>query len=93
MAYHDELLRQALELLNKDPANSTQADLRRAVSGAYYALFHLLISETVKHWSLDVLRDGLARMFDHRVMAKASERILNSKCFLTLGRTRWWSPN
>ena len=86
MAYHDELLQQALDLANKNPSSPAQADLRRAVSAAYYALFHLLISETVAHWSLDSSRDGLARMFEHRVMAKASERIRDAKLFPFIGQ-------
>lgn len=45
MAYHDELLEQAKELVHKNPNNPTQADLRRSVSSAYYALSHLLIFE------------------------------------------------
>ena len=81
MAYHDDLLRQAFDLVHKDPASPSQADLRRSVSAAYYALFHLLISETVAHWRLDSSRDGLSRMFEHRVMAKASARILEYKSF------------
>ncbi|MFN0106235.1 MAG: hypothetical protein ACKV2U_29610 [Bryobacteraceae bacterium] len=79
MAYHDDLLQQAFDLVHKDPATPTQADLRRSVSAAYYALFHLLINETVAHWSLDSSRDGLSRMFEHRVMAKASDRIVDSR--------------
>ncbi len=75
MAYHDELLLQAAELVHKEGA--TQADLRRAVSAAYYSLFHLLISETVANWSLDSSRNSLARMFEHRVMAKASESFVS----------------
>jgi hypothetical protein len=44
MAYHDDLLRLARDLANKpDP---TQAEFRRSVSTAYYALFHLLVGET-----------------------------------------------
>jgi uncharacterized protein (UPF0332 family) len=81
MAYHDDLLQQAFDLVHKNPENPTQADLRRSVSAAYYALFHLLISETVSHWQLDSSRDGLARMFEHRVMAKASDKILDSRLF------------
>ncbi len=76
MAYHDELLQQSDELIHKDNAN--QADLRRSVSAAYYAVFHLLISETVSNWSRDSSRNGLARMFEHRVMAKASERVISA---------------
>jgi uncharacterized protein (UPF0332 family) len=43
VAYHDELLQQAKELVHNNPGAPTQADLRRSVSSAYYALFHLLI--------------------------------------------------
>lgn len=81
MPYHDDLLRPAFDLVHKEPATATEADLRRSVSAAYYALFHLLISETVANWSLDTSRNGLSRMFEHRVMAKASARILENKSF------------
>ena len=60
MAYHDELLQQARELVHKNPNNPTQADLRRSVSSAYYALFHLLIFEACLNWSNDISRPGLA---------------------------------
>lgn len=36
MAYHDDLLTQAWDLLHRNEPHSTQADLRRAVSTAYY---------------------------------------------------------
>lgn len=85
MAYHDDLLQQAFELAGKNPENPKQADLRRAVSSAYYAVFHLLIGETVANWRLDSSRNGLARMFEHRVMARASERILEPKLFPFVG--------
>ena len=62
MAYHHELLEQANELARKN--NPNQADLRRSVSSAYYALFHLLIFETIRHWSLESSRNALGRMFD-----------------------------
>ena len=75
MAYHDELLQQAKELVHKNPNNPTQADLRRSVSSAYYALFHLLIFEACLNWSNHVSRPGLARMFDHGVMKKVSKRV------------------
>jgi uncharacterized protein (UPF0332 family) len=42
MAYHDDLLDQALKLVHEEPSNPKQAGLRRAVSAAYYAVFHLL---------------------------------------------------
>jgi uncharacterized protein (UPF0332 family) len=71
MAYHDDLLDQALHLAQRDPTRPKQANLRRAVSTAYYALFHLLISETVNYWRLKRQRTLLARSFDHRKMKGA----------------------
>jgi uncharacterized protein (UPF0332 family) len=76
MAYHDDLLSQAYKLV-KDP--DTQADLRRSVSTAYYALFHLLVSEAVSHWSLESSRGALARMFDHKLMKSASRQVADHK--------------
>jgi hypothetical protein len=81
MAYHDDLLEQALDMIYKDAPDLTQADLRRAVSTAYYALFHLLISETTLNWSRASSRDSLGRMFEHHVMRKASSRVLDSRVF------------
>lgn len=81
MAYHDDLLTQAGELLHKNEQNSNQADLRRAVSSAYYAIFHLLISEAALNWSRESSRDAFGRMFDHGLMRKASQRILDSRLF------------
>ena len=50
----------------------TQASLRRAVSTAYYALFHLLISDTVEHWIFESSRGRLSRMFEHGLMKRVS---------------------
>jgi hypothetical protein len=78
VAYHDELLQQAKELVHKNPNTPTQADLRRSVSSAYYALFHLLIFEACLNWSNDISRPGLARMFDHGVMKKVSKKVTDA---------------
>lgn len=78
MAYHEELLQQAKELVHKNPHNPTQADLRRSVSSAYYALFHLLVFEACLNWSNEGSRPGLARMFDHGVMKKVSRKITDA---------------
>ena len=87
MAYHDELLEHAAQLVSKhDPS---AADLRRAVSAAYYALFHLLISKTVANWSHGASRDDLARMFEHRVMKAASKSVLNDKQNPFQGEDPW----
>ncbi len=81
MAYHDDLLQQAIDLVHKNPADPTQADLRRSVSAAYYSLFHFLISEAVNNWSRHDLRTILGRAFDHAPMKAASNRVLNTETF------------
>jgi uncharacterized protein (UPF0332 family) len=73
MAYADDLLELAQHLANLEPANPRQACLRRAVSTAYYALFHLLISEAALNWSRPELRADLGRLFGHTRMKSASE--------------------
>ena len=50
MAFADDLLDLSKQLANLEPENPRQASLRRAVSTAYYALFHLLISEATRNW-------------------------------------------
>ncbi len=77
MAYHDELLELAEELTAKP--SPTQGDLRRAISTAYYALFHLLVSETTLNWSRASSRNALGRMFDHSLMKRVSDRTADPK--------------
>lgn len=79
MAFHDDLLAQALQLVHSTPP--TQASLRRAVSSAYYAVFHLLIDAAVANWSNPAARASLARAFDHGTMKSASMRVSNSNLF------------
>jgi hypothetical protein len=57
MSLHANLLQQAEHLAQLDPTRPTQANLRRAVSSAYYALFHLLASETS---AVNAVQPGLA---------------------------------
>jgi len=83
MAYHRELLQQAIEVLAK--SSPSQADLRRAVSTSYYALFHLLIAETVLHWDVESSRGALGRMFEHTQMRRISKRVADSKQHPYLG--------
>src|SRR5712691_7537913 len=73
MAFPDDLLELAQDLANLHPESPHQASLRRAVSTAYYALFHLLISETTANWARPELRATLGRCFDHGPMKTASE--------------------
>ena len=76
MAYHDDLLTQAFQLVHASPPS--QITLRRAVSAAYYAVFRFLISEATSNWSNASLRTTLGRAYDHGIMKTASNRILNA---------------
>src|SRR5450756_1052084 len=74
MAFPDDLLELAQDLRSLHPERpERQASLRRAVSTAYYALFHLLISEATANWARPELRATLGRCFDHGPMKTASE--------------------
>ena len=64
MGYADDLLDLAQQLANLKPANPRQACLRRAVSTAYYALFHLIFEATL-NWGRAELRPDLGRVFGH----------------------------
>lgn len=46
MAYADDLLEQARALAAADPHRPKQANVRRAVSAAYYALFHEVVEKS-----------------------------------------------
>ncbi len=70
MGYPRDLLDAAWAIANSAPEN--QAHLRRAVSTAYYALFHLLIEEACVNWANADQRNRLARQFDHKRMKDAS---------------------
>ena len=62
MRLPEGLLEQAQHLVKREPKRPKQASLRRAISTAYYALFHLLISEAVLNWRRAEDRVELARM-------------------------------
>lgn len=51
MGFAEDLLEIAQHLATLYPENPRQASLRRAVSTAYYAIFHLLIFETTLNWN------------------------------------------
>lgn len=76
--YHRDLLAQASHLAGKEPRRPKQASLRRAVSAAYYALFHFLIDQTSRslvgtsHQRRN-LRYVVARAFSHATMKSASK--------------------
>ena len=75
--FTDDLLAQADALLVADPRRPKQANLRRAVSSAYYALFHFLIEEATiltvgGAGASKPLRQLVGRGFSHTAMKSAS---------------------
>jgi len=74
LALPQDLLEQAGHLAKREPKRPRQASLRRAVSAAYYALFHLLVLEGIRHWRIGRQRAKLARSFDHGAMKQVCSR-------------------
>lgn len=75
--YPDDLLGQANFLLQLDTRRPKQANLRRAVSAAYYALFHFLIEESTLLTvgtanAAKPRRQLVGRGFSHTAMRSAS---------------------
>ena len=73
---HENLLRQARRLARFDPKRPDQANLRRAVSSAYYALFHFLCDRSCRavigtQHDQRRFRQVLARAFVHGTMKDA----------------------
>jgi uncharacterized protein (UPF0332 family) len=78
MAYPDELIAHANHLVDLNlEQNPNQADLRRAVSAAYYAVFHLLTFEAASNWKHDRHRNMFVRIFDHKPMKTVSNTTAN----------------
>jgi uncharacterized protein (UPF0332 family) len=74
MALAEDLLEQAKHLVNREPRRPRQASLRRAVSTAYYSVFHLLITAAISNWKGIEQRSALARGFEHQIMKQASKK-------------------
>ena len=70
----EQFMSQAEFLLREAAFN--EANVRRAVSSAYYALFLLLIRDAVVNWKHADQHARLARSFDHKRMKDASTAIL-----------------
>ena len=68
MGLADELLEDARHLAAKGASEQRTSCMRRAVSTAYYAVFHLLVADFVENWPFADQRARLARMFDHKKM-------------------------
>ncbi len=75
MSLHAELLAQSSYLLRREPRRPRQASLRRAISAAYYALFHLLVHEASRVFVKDSDTIGmLSRSYGHGDMLDVSKR-------------------
>ena len=72
MGLADELLEDARHLATRGFAEKRASCMRRAVSTAYYAVFHLLVGDFVGNWPFADQRARLARMFDHKKMRDAA---------------------
>jgi uncharacterized protein (UPF0332 family) len=76
MGIADELLALAGYLATLSSSAFDQACLRRSISTAYYALFHLLIHEAAQRWTgSPEARLGLERAFKHNNMKEISEAV------------------
>jgi uncharacterized protein (UPF0332 family) len=76
MEFQDDLLEQARFLTGRDVRRPKQASLRRAVSTAYYAVFHLLASDAASQASPNSptgLSQRIQRSLDHTAMKQASK--------------------
>jgi hypothetical protein len=76
LALHHDLLAQARHLASQEPKKPRQASLRRAVSTAYYALFHFLVCEGTSKLISNKpanLRPQVRRAFAHGDMRAACE--------------------
>ena len=78
-----DLLAQARLLAEKELRRPKQASLRRAVSAAYYALFHLLVDEASRRLvggsNRTALRSSLARAFDHATMKTVAKQFAEGR--------------
>jgi len=72
MPFADDLLDDARHLAAKGDSENRDSCRRRAISTAYYAVFHLLVEDFVSNWPLASQRARLARMFVHQKMRDAS---------------------
>jgi uncharacterized protein (UPF0332 family) len=73
---HEHLLEQAVTLARLDLRRPKQANLRRAISSAYYSVFHLLVDEACRVQIGSVsnqaqFRQVLGRAFTYGIMKEA----------------------
>jgi hypothetical protein len=77
VALPDDLLAQARFLASREPKRPRQASLRRAISAAYYALYHLLVSAGANAMAPrqpTALRARVGRAFAHAEMKQVCQQ-------------------
>lgn len=80
MSYPADLIDQARVLAGHGTKKPRQADLRRAVSAAYYALFHLLTEAGAKQVAgRSAARTIVRRAFVHGTMREVCEQVSRTK--------------
>ncbi|MBA3391188.1 MAG: hypothetical protein H0T89_01025 [Deltaproteobacteria bacterium] len=76
MSLAEDLLAQAKHLAELERRRPKQASLRRAISTAYYSMFHLLVDEaTMLVVPTAALRAAAARSFDHKALKNAAKLV------------------
>lgn len=78
MSLASDLLDQASILAELDPMKPKQASLRRAISAAYYSVFHLLIDDGARRITTNVtLQPFVARSFQHTSVKDAANKVID----------------
>ncbi len=79
MSLHHDLLEQARHLAKRERCRPRQASLRRSVSSAYYAAFHLLVHDgaalLARGSGVAALRRMFARGFAHDEMKAVCQKV------------------
>jgi hypothetical protein len=68
----DDLLEDARHLAARGDAEKRKSCMRRAISTAYDAVFHLLVEDFVEHREFQDQRARIGRMFNHQKMRDAA---------------------
>ena len=77
MEFANDLLYLSRQLAILDGETPRQATLRRSISTAYYALFHLLISSAAENWNRTETRAAFGRLFEHGKMKSACDKCVS----------------
>jgi len=77
MPLAEGLLELARQIAYLDQQGGDEASCRRAISTAYYALFHLLVSDAISNWSRIECRPILGRTFEHGNMKSVSSNLIS----------------